>query len=217
VARVGNFDAELNPQGWFDETFADPLNGWFDDTAIGLGGSPPPPPTPVPLIMTRGGGSVGGAVGPRSPALDVFSLPLQLQQQPRPITVEYDLEDFLPTPADRSPSKLLEDEVAQLLQKFVPGELPVEGVAGASIDTPPSPHVKPAAKKIVGRADNADDAFAFAMILLGITVTTGLGIAIGRATRPKVVEVPYNLDAYRAPTVAPAPRKTKPRRSRKKR
>jgi hypothetical protein len=36
VARIGNFDVQYNPQGWFDTTLADPLNGWLCDDAIGL-------------------------------------------------------------------------------------------------------------------------------------------------------------------------------------
>ena len=35
MARIGNWDVTLNKQGWFDTTSADPLNGWFDKTAIG--------------------------------------------------------------------------------------------------------------------------------------------------------------------------------------
>lgn len=39
MARIGNFDVTLNKQGWFDIDSADPLNGWFDDTAVGATGA----------------------------------------------------------------------------------------------------------------------------------------------------------------------------------
>jgi hypothetical protein len=56
VARLGNFDVELVAAGWFDSSLADPLEGFFDDVAVGvLGGSPPP----VPVILS---GPHGGSV-----------------------------------------------------------------------------------------------------------------------------------------------------------
>jgi hypothetical protein len=35
VARLGEFDVTLSPQGWFDVTYANPENGFFDKDAVG--------------------------------------------------------------------------------------------------------------------------------------------------------------------------------------
>jgi hypothetical protein len=53
MARIGNWDVSLNKQGWFDITLADPLNGWFDKTAVGFEGFTISPPG-IPSASVQG-------------------------------------------------------------------------------------------------------------------------------------------------------------------
>jgi hypothetical protein len=173
MARLGNFDVELNFQGWFDIDMADPLNGWLDKVAVGVGTSTsPPPPTPTAPLLGGGG---GGGRWPYEPA--------------RPWPVQIDLFDFEPSQEPLSepfegpePTKGPDaPDVEKLFEMFEPGEFKQKGVAGVSIQSPEAwcvPDLLPAPPMPSRR-----DWFPLAMAFLGLTTAVGVGIVIGRVTQ----------------------------------
>jgi len=60
VARIGDFDKDLNPEAWFDKTLAGGKQGWFDKTAIGGDESD--------LQSAHGGGNASATAAAPAPA-----------------------------------------------------------------------------------------------------------------------------------------------------
>lgn len=188
MARVGNFDVELNQQGWFDIRLADPINGWFDKVAVGRKALPPPGPGVLPL---SGGGGGGGRWPQSMPPNPFGQLP---PEPPSFLTDSFSVDLFAePAPPGQQPTVPQPTlSVEELLSRFdipAPEERPASDASEPRASEPQKTLTREERQTIINNywmqpdVRKSRDWFPIAVMFLGATSIVGLGVVVAHLSK----------------------------------